>query len=509
MLSALCWVQGTAAKSVPAKYEPTEEELQKYSQPDEEQDADDDADEPQPMGTDDLEAEFDKKFRMDAYDDDDDALDAAVPDADVDSGSDDDDDEESRGGQGGLAAVFGGGVKGLMYYASNADDPYITLKDDDADAESDSDIDDYTIRPSDALLVAVHTEDELSHLDVYVYEQQEANLYVHHDLLLPAFPLCLSWLDFHPSLPAGTPGNLVAVGTFLPGIELWDLDVVDTPEPLLVLGGINEQVGQPSAPDGKKKKKKKGKRSNARPVYREGSHTDAVLGVSWNALNRSVLASGSADGTVKVWQLPGGECVHTFSHHSSKVQAVQWHPAEAPVLLTGSFERQRSVALLDVRYPQSPLAWSLSADIEALQWNPHAPHQFVASSEDGQVTCFDVRAPTKPPVWQIEAHTKAVSAVAINAVVPELMATCSADKSWKLWDLAQDQPKLIYSKKEQAALYAASFFHGSSPLLLAVGGQGPDGATENASEERLSVHDLSSLSAVAKRYARHEVRADV
>lgn len=46
-----------------------------------------------------------------------------------------------------------------------------------------------------------------------------------------------------------------------------------------------------------------------------------------------------ADKTVKVWDVSTQSCQHTLKHHANKVQAVAWNPAEAPVLLTGAFDK--------------------------------------------------------------------------------------------------------------------------------------------------------------------------
>lgn len=181
------------------------------------------------------------------------------------------------------------------------------------------------------------------------YAGGEANIYVHHDILLPAFPLALAWMNCDPA-GSSSKANMVAVGTMDPGIEIWDLDIADAVEPACVLGGMEPAVAAEAAAAAakdagskaaKKKARQKAKKkaAAAEKQLRPGSHSDAVLGLSWNAEYRNVLASCSADGTVKVWDVAAHKCEHTLSHHTDKVQAVAWNPAESPVLLTGSFDK--------------------------------------------------------------------------------------------------------------------------------------------------------------------------
>ena len=252
------------------------------------------------------------------------------------------------------------------------------------------------ILPTDNLLVTAKTEDEISQLEIYVYDESEENLYVHHDLMLPNFPLCLEWLDFPPvaTSKAATPGfgNYIAVGTLDPEIEIWSLDVLDAMYPASVLGRPETTKAHvPTAVGTGKKKRKKIKHRAPEKAY----HVDAVLGLSWNRAQRNLLASASADRTVKLWDLSrspvangeGGEndtgAIRSFDVHKDKVQAVQWNAAEPSVLLTGSYDR--TVRTFDSRAPTGGVGAAVGSDVEALRWDPWEDYGFY------------VRTPAPPP----------------------------------------------------------------------------------------------------------------
>lgn len=238
------------------------------------------------------------------------------------------------------------------------------------------------ILPTDNLLVVAKTEDEISQLEIYVYEESEENLYVHHDLMLPNFPLCLEWLNFPPASsstgPSNDPtglgfGNYIAVGTLDPEIEIWSLDVVEAMYPNSVLGRPDRTNAHVPVPLGTgKKKKKKTKHRDAEKGY----HVDAVMDLSWNKNQRNLLASASADRTVKVWDLSrdptmngeDGGAIQSYNVHKDKVQAVQWNEKDPTVLLTGSYDR--TVRTFDSRSPDSGVGAFVGCDVESVRWDP-------------------------------------------------------------------------------------------------------------------------------------------
>jgi len=229
------------------------------------------------------------------------------------------------------------------------------------------------------------TQDEISQLEIYVYDESQENLYVHHDLMLPNFPLCLEWLDFPPTTSSATNsntsgfGNYIAVGTLDPEIEIWSLDVLEAMYPTSILGRPDVTKAHVPVPSGTgKKKKKKSKHRQTEGAY----HVDAVLGLSWNKTQRNLLASASADRTVKLWDLTrdpasqgdGSGAIRSFDLHKDKVQAVQWNEKEPTVLLTGSYDR--TVRTFDSRTPTTGVGAVVGSDVEALRWDPWETYGF-------------------------------------------------------------------------------------------------------------------------------------
>ncbi|KAF4527162.1 hypothetical protein B566_EDAN007187 [Ephemera danica] len=78
-----------------------------------------------------------------------------------------------------------------------------------------------------------------------------------------------------------------------------------------------------------------------------GGHKGPVLDIAWCPHNDNVIASGSEDCVVKVWQIPDSGISRTLTepivdlvYHQRRVGLVLWHPTAQNVLLTAGSDNQ-------------------------------------------------------------------------------------------------------------------------------------------------------------------------
>eukprot|EP00127_Corallochytrium_limacisporum_P001186 Clim_evm21s44 gene=Clim_evmTU21s44 len=301
---------------------------------------------------------------------------------------------------------------------------------DDDNVVNDSDDDsvvDLTVGPTDNLVCAAICDEDHQRIEVHLVEMG-SYCYPHHDILLSTVPLCVEWLDFDTAGEAKDRVSHLAVGSMIPVIDIYDLDVIDPLEPVMRLGAaaVADEMDLEDATE---------------VPTTDDAHTDAVLALSWNNVNRTVLASSSADCTVRLWDLNNASCVHIYRDHQDKVGSIAWNPAEVTVLASGAFDRK--VHITDVRSKGKPgITFQASADVDTMVWNPANSHELLVSSGDGVVTCHDLRNGGES-IFRLAAHNDGIPGLTMSNLVPGCLVTGSVDKTLKMWDIKGGAPKFV------------------------------------------------------------------
>jgi periodic tryptophan protein 1 len=342
------------------------------------------------------------------------------------------------------------------------------------ESDNESEIDDTTIRETDLVFVVSRAGEEPS-FELTIYDEPKDNIYVHHDAQLVAHPLCIEWMynTEHKT-------SLAAIGTMHPYIEIWNLDHADAVDPAAVLGGCKNPGDNYNRATFKRGTGRYSKVAKERGLMRPDSHTDAVTSLKWNsACAPSVLASGSADSVIKVWDLNQLTCLGTVSHPKSgnndRVQSLDWHLTDPNVLLAGCGD---SLDILDCRRPDSSVVnWCSSPpnsdqteNIEKCQYL-HIDSNYIlcSTSGSGVLAMLDVRKGSKSdPIWALPNLHGGEVTFAVSKHAP-LLATAGKVDGISLWDLSQvttSAPQRLSHRKLKVGQCFSIQFHPNSPDVL-------------------------------------------
>ncbi|KIH68663.1 WD domain, G-beta repeat protein [Ancylostoma duodenale] len=304
------------------------------------------------------------------------------------------------------------GMRGIAMYSSNTDDPYVTLHV-DSDEEEKEEIE---IKPEDNMVALAKIDRDNYTLEVFVYNENNGDWYCHHDYILDAPPLCLEPIQHDPGNDETGKGNLLAVGTMEPVINIWDLDIMNAVAPVVSLGAKSKG----------RRKKRDG---------REQGHSDAVLSIAWNKLTPHVLASGGADKEIILWDLDEAKTAQSISGRGGEVH------------LNQTF---------------------------SVIWNHFNPFTAFVASDDGILRHIDMRTPGNC-LWEGRAHDGSVGGLTLSSSIRGLLVTVGHDQMLCVWKAQENGSLLkVHSERQHVGALHAAKFNPDVATVCCIGGSSND-----------------------------------
>ena len=281
------------------------------------------------------------------------------------------------------------------------------------------------ILESDFLLIVGKYSEDCPTLECHLFDESNETIFVHHEILLPSFPLVIRWLDIQPS--TGAQGSFAAIGSMRSEIEVWNLNIQEPICPTALLQ----------------------------------FHTDSVPGLSWNLHNRAALLSASIDKRAAVWSLQTCQTASVFEING-ECKACEWCPTNSTVFSVAS---TNGVNGFDVR-DGNVFQMMQGVPIESIEWSSDG-NQVVTSLTSGDIVIGDIRNLSQP-VFNWKAHDGPANSIAVCKIAP-VIASVGDDQICKIWSVT-DQPRLIADENLNVGNMFTCSFCPDKPTLLAVGG---------------------------------------
>jgi ribosome assembly protein RRB1 len=192
-----------------------------------------------------------------------------------------------------------------------------------------------------------------------------------------------------------------------------------------------------------------------KPLSTLKMHKSEGYAIDWSPLSSTGrLATGDNDGKIYITTRTdgGGWAVdnRAMTGHTGSVEDIQWSPSERHVFASGSSDG--TIKIWDARSKSRSAAVSVQAsgvDINVLSWSRQTAHLLASGAEDGEWAVWDLRnwkpsvpgagsqKPQKPtPVASFKFHKEQITSVEWHPTDDSIVAVAAADDTLTLWDLA-------------------------------------------------------------------------
>jgi WD40 repeat protein/uncharacterized caspase-like protein/energy-coupling factor transporter ATP-binding protein EcfA2 len=156
-------------------------------------------------------------------------------------------------------------------------------------------------------------------------------------------------------------------------------------------------------------------------------HADRVTSLSFSPDNQ-ILASGSADKTLKLWRLADGKLLKTLTGHSDEVTSINFSP-DGQTIVSGSFDQTVKIWRRDGTLVKNFTGHGLA--IASVIFSPNG--QMIASASwDNTIKLWNPT--TGKLIHTLTGHTDGVTSLSFTSD-GQILASGSADQTIKVWNV--------------------------------------------------------------------------
>eukprot|EP00164_Ancoracysta_twista_P009899 GFYU01014777.1.p1 GENE.GFYU01014777.1~~GFYU01014777.1.p1 ORF type:complete len:314 (-),score=73.51 GFYU01014777.1:17-958(-) len=193
---------------------------------------------------------------------------------------------------------------------------------------------------------------------------------------------------------------------------------------------------------------------------------DGLYDCTWSEENENYIATGSGDGSIKLWDLSSpANPARSFQEHSREVYSVDWNLVSKDTFVSGSWDES-----IKVWNPNNHMSLTTYREhkycIYATVWSPRYESVFASASGDYTLKIWDVNQPRS--VQTINAHDQEILTCDWNKYSENVIATGSVDKTVKLWDLRNVRTPMVVLHGHEFAVRRIKFSPHSETALASV-----------------------------------------
>ncbi|KAL5738030.1 hypothetical protein ACOSP7_030791 [Xanthoceras sorbifolium] len=173
------------------------------------------------------------------------------------------------------------------------------------------------------------------------------------------------------------------------------------------------------------------------PVVEMASRSK-LSSICWNTYIKSQIASSNFEGVVQVWDVSRSQVITEMREHERRVWSIDFSSADPTLLASGSDDG--SVKLWSINQGISIGTIKTKANVCCVQFPLDSGRSLAFGSADHRIYYYDLRN-SKIPLCTFIGHNKTVSD--IKFVDSATLVSASTDNTLKLWDLSMCSSRVI------------------------------------------------------------------